>query len=45
MTAGAVIFLHGSGDTGKGVQTWLQQIAPAFFSQVEWLTGQLDNVG
>ena len=33
-----IIFCHGSGDTGYGVQTWIESLLPAtIYEQYDWL--------
>ena len=32
---GAVVFLHGSGDTGGGIKSWIQSVSPTFLSSLE----------
>lgn len=32
---GAVIFLHGSGDSGAGVRAWIESVCPQYFATLE----------
>jgi phospholipase/carboxylesterase len=32
---GAIIFLHGTGDSGPGIESWVKHVSPAFFPALQ----------